>query len=93
MRLPIDVTLAGIDSLGRLEQLANAESDMVVRFFPSVMFVRTRQSANALSPIVVTVSGTVKLVNGIRAKAPGPILVTGKPFIEAGIVTTPPSPL
>ena len=64
-----------------------------------VTLVRLVQRTNALSPMLMTLSGItmlVRLVFGrsqVPAKASSPMLVTGRPLMVSGMTTSPPGPV
>jgi hypothetical protein len=65
-------------------------------FVPTVIALREEQVANAVSPMLLTLSGIVTLVTPDRdANALSPMEVTapGTPGIDEGIVSAPPEPL
>src|ERR1039457_4092281 len=80
---PILVTLLGIVTLVRLEQLKKAIAPMLVRRFPSAILVRLVQPLKAPPSMLVTLSGIVMLVSMVQPEnAPQLMVVT-----VVGIVT------
>ena len=71
------VTLIGIDISSRFRHQFNMESGMWVRLLEIVNDDRSSQSANALSPILVTVEGIEMLVSHQQSSnAEAPMTVT-----------------
>ncbi|MEI6446699.1 MAG: hypothetical protein WCO96_02315 [Actinomycetes bacterium] len=69
-------------------EASNALKPKLVTEAGIVIDVRARVRLNAISPIVVRLPGNVMLVREVLfANADAPILVTGSPPIEAGIVS------
>jgi hypothetical protein len=86
--LPIAVTDEGIAILVRFIQAKNAYDPIVVTDEGMVIFVKPQQLLNAEVSMLVTDEGIVTLVNSRQEpKAHTPMTVTGKPSIDAGIVT------
>jgi hypothetical protein len=77
--------------------LLNNTPAMLVKaelFVLTVIPVRLAQPPNTFTPMFVTLFGIVTLFRLMQLKnAPFPMLVTGRPLIEPGMVTSPPGPV
>jgi len=90
---PMLVTPLPNEALVRLPQNRNAMCPMLVTLLGIVRLVRLRQRPNAQLPMLVTLLGMVTLVRVWPQNAESPMLVTGRPLIVSGIVTSPPGPV
>src|SRR5437016_14310666 len=81
------VTPFGMETLERFWQFSKAESPILIKLFGSTTFVRAVQPQNALPSMVVTPSEIVMLTTPEKKNAPDPIVTTGRPPTDDGIVT------
>jgi hypothetical protein len=95
------VMLFGIVTLVRLTQPCNIQAPRLVTLVGIVMLVRHQQYSKPPFPMLIMVLGIVTLVMGDEnwlpehpgSNALSPTLVTGRPLIVLGMVTSPPGPL
>ena len=66
----------------------NAPSPMLVTLLGIVTLVRLEQFSNTANPMLVTLSGIVTLVRAGCSNASSPMVVTVRPLILVGMVTT-----
>ena len=90
---PIEVTLLGMVTLVSLVQPENVSSAIEATLSGMVTLVRLHPE-NAPAPMLTTLSGIATLATLVLSmKAWPPMLVTGRPLIVSGMVTTPPAPV
>ena len=85
--------LLGIQMLVRLVQFPKANFPSIVRLFDSCTEDNCLHSANALSPISVTVSGIVTFTRQVPLNALSPIATTLCPSIVCGMASADTLPL